>query len=83
VAIVADLSSLGTGSLAPDPCNPAAFQPLTATVTVNSPTQMTVAFDPRDALVSASGVTYYVAVWNPGLTGLQKSNCGVPFELFP
>ncbi len=80
VVVSADFS---TNFPSPDPCNVITtsgtqFQPIVGTATVNSPTDITVQFDPRAAFIDPTyGTTYYVGVWNPGLTGVQKSDCGV------
>jgi hypothetical protein len=77
-------ASFSTNWPAPDPCNVITttgtqFRPLVGTATVNDPTQITVTFDPLSAYIDPSfGTTYYVGVWNPGLSGTQKSDCGVP-----
>jgi hypothetical protein len=75
---------------APDPCNVITtagtqFQavdgtPKLGTVTVNSPTTITVQLDPRTAIIDPGGTTYYVGVWNPGINNVQKSDCGVPLN---
>ena len=52
------------------------FEPVPATITVVSSTQITATFDTRNALADTS---YYLAVWNP--PGPQKSNSNVTFKV--
>jgi hypothetical protein len=74
----------------PDPCNVVTtsgtqFQQVPGTATVVSPTQLDVQVDTLSAYVDPSwGTTYYVGVWNPGgVSGLQKSSCGVDPRTLP
>jgi hypothetical protein len=73
-----------------DPCNVITttgtqFQVVPGTVTVVSPTEIDVSVDTLSAFVDPSwGTTYYVGVWNPGgVSGLQKSSCGVAPTALP
>jgi hypothetical protein len=61
------------------------FQVVPGTVNVVSPTEIDVAVDTLSAYVDPSwGTTFYVGVWNPGgVSGLQKSSCGVAPTTLP
>jgi len=52
------------------------FNPVPATITVNSSTKMTGVFDTRNAL---AGTTYNLAVWNP--PGPMKSNANLTLKV--
>jgi hypothetical protein len=75
---------------AADPCDVVTtsgtqFQQVPGTATVVSATQIDVQVDTLSAYVDpAWGTTYYVGVWNPGgVSGLQKSSCGVDPRTLP
>ncbi|MFY3744294.1 MopE-related protein [Anaeromyxobacter sp. Red801] len=54
-----------------------AFQAVPGTVTVESPTRITVQLDTRAAYAAPGGTAYHVAVWNPGgPTPPQRSDAG-------